>query len=75
MNDKMLLTASEILKISTEEAKKNFKHIPDEDAFFFWNPVRGGLQMIIKDDGEKLVLGSAFSFDKVLAMFREGKRN
>ena len=75
MNEEMLLKASEILKISREEAKKNSKPIPDEGAFYFWNPTRGGLQMIIKDDGDKLVLGSAFSFEKTLAMFREGKRN
>ena len=75
MNKKMLSTVSEILGISVEEAQKNSKPLPEENAFYFWNPIRGGRQIIIKENEEKLVIGSSFSFDKMLAMFREGKRN
>ena len=75
MNERMLQIASEILGMSVEEVQKHTKPVPEENVFYCWNPVRGGLQMIISEAEEKLVLGSAFSFDKTLSLFREGKRN
>ena len=75
MSENILQTASEILGISVDDVQKNSKPVTEENAYFCWNPVRGGLQMIIKDNEEKLVMGSAFSFEKILAFFREGKRN
>jgi len=75
MSEKVLQIASEILGISIDEVQKNSKSVPEENAFFCWNPIRGGLQMIINETEEKLVLGSSFSFDKTLELFREGKRN
>jgi hypothetical protein len=75
MSENLLKIASEILGVTVDEVRKNSKTVSEENAFFCWNPVRGGLQMIIRETEEKLVLGSAFSFEKILAMFQEGKRN
>lgn len=75
MNETQRQTAMEILNLTPEEAEKNTKPIPEENACYCWNSTRGGLQMLIHENGEKLVLGAAFSFEKLLAMYREGKRN
>jgi len=75
MNEKLLQIASDILGISVDDIQENSKPIPEIDAFFCWNPIRGGLQMIINDAEEKLVMGSSFSYDKILTFFNEGKRN
>jgi len=75
MNNDMLKTASEILKISIDEAQKHNKHLPDDDAYLFWKPVRGGGKLIIRNNGEKLTVGSLIDSETMLTMFRDGKRN
>jgi len=75
MDDSILRTAMDVLKISMEEAKQYSKPLPELDAFYFWKPTRGGGKVIIKTNGEKLAAGSALSFDKVLSAFQDGKRN
>lgn len=67
--------ASQVLKISQEEANKQSKAIEDIDARYYWNSQRGGLHVIIKSNGEKLAASSSISYEKLLNAFKDGKRN
>ena len=63
------------MKTSLETAKEHYKAIPEADAYYFWNPIRGGIAVIINKKGEKLAATSAVNFDKHLAAFLDGRRN
>ncbi len=67
--------AATSLKIPVEEVVKNSKPIPEINATYFWEPVRGGKAVIIDSNGEKLIADSSISFDKHLEEFKNGKRN
>ena len=75
MNNEIIEIAAKTLHISTEEAQKNYKEITDANAFYFWNPVRGGLAVIIAENGEKLAATSSISFERHLQAFLSGRRN
>ena len=75
MKNEIIEIAANSLRISTAEAQKNYKEISDVNAFYFWNPVRGGLAVIIAENGEKLVATSSISFERHLQAFLSGKRN
>lgn len=75
MNDKLLKIAAETLNVSQDIVKKHFKEIPEHDAYYFWNPAKGGLAVIIGKTGEKLGASSGIDFKKHLKAFVEGKRN
>lgn len=75
MNNEIIEIAAKTLHISTAEAQKNYKEIEDTNAFYFWNPVRGGLAVIIAENGEKLAATSSVSFERHLQAFLSGKRN
>lgn len=75
MDRKLLEIAAQVLKISPEEAEKHCKPLPQDNAYYLWNPARGGTAVIISEDGGKLGATSAVSFDRHLAAFRSGKRN
>lgn len=75
MNKKMIEIAALTLKISEEEATKHCQEIPDSDAAYFWENKRGGISVIVGEDGSKLGATSAVSYDKHLAAFKSGRRN
>lgn len=75
MNENIIALAAKTLKIDIEEAKKHCKEIPEINAYYFWNPIRGGTSVIINSDGEKLAATSAVSFEKHKQAFLSGKRN
>lgn len=75
MNTKIIELAANVMKVSVEEAAKYNQSLPDIDAFYFWNPIRGGISVIINSSGEKLGAGSSVSFEKHLKAFLDGKRN
>lgn len=54
MNKDILNTVSQLLKISVEVAEKNYMEIPEINAYYFSNPIRGGGSVIITDSDEKL---------------------
>ena len=58
-----------------EETQKYCKEVPEIDGYYFWNPVRGGLSVIINHRGERLIATSSVSFNEHLKAFKEGKRN
>ena len=39
--------ASELLKLSKEETQKNSKKL-DDNLTYYWNPVRGGISVIVE---------------------------
>lgn len=75
MDNKIIEIAAMSMKTTFEEAAKHNKPIPDINAFYFWNPVRGGISVIVSENGEKLAASSAVSFQKHLDAFVAGKRN
>ncbi len=75
MKDDILLVAAQTMKVSTEEALKHYKQIPGLNAYYFWNPIRGGIAVIVDEEGERLGATSAISFEKHLEAFKAGKRN
>lgn len=75
MDIKIIELAAKVMKVSVEEAAKHNKLLPDINAFYFWNPVRGGISVIINSSGEKLGAGSSVNFEKHLKAFLDGKRN
>ena len=66
---------SKLLDISLLECKKFSKRIPEENATYYYNPVRGGKSVIVSDDGSYLGATSSVNFDKHLEEFKNGRRN
>jgi hypothetical protein len=64
-----------LLNINEETFENCKKKIPEIGGWYYWNPVRGGLSIIINDKNEKLIATSAVSFDEHLSAFKKGKRN
>ena len=56
-------------------AKTHYKEIPEINAYYFWNPVKGGISVIINDACEKLGAISTVNYEKLLEAFKSGKRN
>ena len=75
MNKKIITTAVEVMKIPIEVAEEHFKELPEHNAYYFWNPVKGGIAVIVGKNGEKLAASSGISFEKHLQAFIDGKRN
>ena len=75
MERNLIKIASEVMKVTIEEAEQHCKKIPNLDAYYFWNPVRGGIAVIIGANGEKLGATSAVSFEKHVKAFLDGRRN
>lgn len=67
-------TAARILGITTDEASKNIKEIPDLNAWYFVNLISGDA-VIINSSGESLVANSVIDFDMHVQAFCDGERN
>lgn len=75
MKKEIIEIAAKTMKITPEEAEKHYKELPEEGAFYFWNPVRGGICVIIAPDGSKLAATSAVNFERHLEEYKKGRRN
>ena len=75
MDKTILELAAKTLHLPAEKAEKNCKQVPEADAWYFWNPVRGGGAVIINAEGEKLGATSSVSYERHLKAFLEGRRN
>lgn len=75
MDSKIIKIVSDILKLSEEEVQKYCKEVLEIDGYYFWNPVRGGLSVIINHRGERLCATSSISFEEHLKAFKEGRRD
>ena len=64
---------SKKLRISREEAVKNSKVIGD-GLTYYWNPVRGGLSLIVDEKGDYLAASSSVSLDNLLEEYKKGEK-
>lgn len=75
MNKKIIKIASEIVKLPENKVLEHYKELPEINAYYFYNPIRGGNSVIINEDLEKLGATSRVSFERHLQAFKDGKRN
>ena len=75
MNQEIIAIAAQVMKVSVEEAEKHYKEVPEIDGYYFWDPVRGGIAVMINSKGEKLGATSSVRFEKHLQAFLDGRRN
>lgn len=75
MDNKIIEDVAKKLHMSVEDVKKHSKEVPEIDGYYFWQPVRGGIAVLVNENGEKLGATSSVSFEKHLKAFKEGKRN
>lgn len=75
MDEKILEIASDAIGVDVEAVKANSKHLPELDAWYCWDPKRGGRSVIVNTQYEKLSVGSAINFARLLEAFKEGERN
>ena len=64
----------ELLKLSKEEALNNSKKV-NENLTYYWNPIRGGISLIVDDEGNYLAATSIVNFDVLLNKFKAGDKN
>lgn len=75
MKEKILKIAAEVMQVPISVATENNKELPEHKAYYFWNPVKGGVAVIVGEDGQKLAATSGVSFDKHLQAYLDGRRN
>ena len=75
MESRLLEAAAQAIRVTPEEAEKHCREVPEINGYYFWNPVRGGLSVLIRLNGERLIATSSVRFDKHLSTFLEGRRN
>lgn len=75
MTKEILDIVCKALNINEQTAMQNHKHIDEIDAEYYWNPIRGGLSIIINSKGEKLCATSSVNFDRHYEEFKNGRRN
>lgn len=66
--------AGRLLRCSTDDAYANSRDLPEIDGFHFWQPVRGGGQLIVGRDGSVLFGISAMTLGEMVAAFAGGAR-
>jgi hypothetical protein len=67
--------AAEALNMQQEEIQKYQKYISEYEAYYFWQPIRGGSAVIVGKDGGRLIAGSAVRFEDHLKEYLHGRRN
>lgn len=72
--DGNLEKVSELLKLTKEETIRNSKKI-DEITTYYWNPNKGGVSIIVGENGNYLAAASSISFEKLLEEFQKGGKN
>lgn len=75
MDNKIVEIAAKVMKVTVEDAINHYKKIPEMNAYYFWNPSRGGIAVIVAENGEKLGATSSVSYERLVAAFASGKRN
>lgn len=66
--------ASELLRIPLEVAAAHAVELPEVDAFFVWEPVRGGAHLVVGRDGSVLFGISSLSRQQLVDAFASGRR-
>lgn len=72
--DERVELASRLLRLSIDEARNHSGIIPGSNDVYLTMPSRGGISLIIGEDGSVLRATSAMSFDQHYGAFKKGKR-
>lgn len=76
MDERLLKIAAEALHIPVEVAAEHWRLLPGQNGLYHvCNPVRGGLAVIINENGERLIATSGINPQKHLQAFLDGRRN
>lgn len=70
MDEMYLKIAEEVTKQTREECLEHCKELSEIDAFYFWNPSRGGLSVIVDSEYRKLAATSAVTLEEHIEEFR-----
>ena len=54
IDNKIIEDVAKILNMSIEEVKQHCKEVPEINGYYFWQPVRGGISVIVNKDEEQL---------------------
>jgi hypothetical protein len=66
--------AARLLRYPVEEALAHSTDLPDLDAWYFWQPVRGGGQIIVARDGSVMFGVSSLTLEDMVGYFSSGMR-
>lgn len=75
MKEKALEIAARELKTEAALIENNYLELPEIDAHCFWISGRGGLSIIVNNNGETLRMTSRYSLQQHIEAFKEGNRN
>jgi hypothetical protein len=67
-----ILEVSELVGLTPSELKAI--EWPDQQAFFVWQPTRGGIQIAVSRDASVLFAASAINVDVIKRAFESGRR-
>ena len=66
---------SKKLKMSVEDLKKYSKRVEECNATYYWQPFRGGITIIVADNGDYLGAVSSVPAERLIEEFKNGERN
>ena len=72
-NENNLSKIADILRMPVEDLEEHSKKIDEIDATYYWNPIRGGLALIVSSNGEYLGATSSVDFERHLSEFKKGE--
>lgn len=75
MKSEIINQVAELLFMSKDDVLRYSKSVEDLNAYYCWNPKRGGKSLLITNYGEKLVVNSSVNFNELKEEFFNGKRN
>ena len=53
----------------------HYKELPEDNAIYMWENIRGGIAIIIGEDKSYLTATSSVNFERHLNEYRSGRRN
>jgi hypothetical protein len=72
--DEQIALVAKLLQIPLEKAKEQSGLIEDIGALYFSEPIKGGVSLIVGEDGTVLFADSSIGYSKHLEEFKNGRR-
>ncbi|WP_449386028.1 hypothetical protein [Cellulomonas soli] len=66
--------AARLLRCPVTEIRVTSKYLPEIDAFYYWQPIRGGGKLLVARDGSVLFGNSSITVADMIEPFRNGRR-
>ena len=66
--------AAALLRVDVDELYAHSIEVPEIDAFFYWQPIRGGAHLLVARDGSVLFAISSLALADMIEPFRNGRR-